>query len=46
MNSTSFRLGASMTVLRQRCVAEKLVSEVLVRKVPDDSQVRVGVTSY
>lgn len=40
------RLGASMTVLRQRAVGEKLVSEVLVRKVPDDRQfldVRVAV---
>ena len=40
----SCRLGATVSILRQRAVGEgegeeRLVTEVLVRKVPDDQQV-------
>lgn len=44
----SFRLGATVSILRQRVVCEggegerRSVMEALVRKVPDDQQVRVA----
>ena len=43
-----FRLGATATVLRKREVIQanpeqRWVAEVLVRKVPDDQQVRVNI---